>query len=246
MKTKQIFTKLEQGGGEVQRQDGVTRLWRPAVTRAGYANAQLDDYHTGLLHSAPARLDVEACFSHPLDHLIGTAGFGFWNAPFAPGSARLRLPKTAWFFFGSPPLNLPLAMDVPGDGLKVATLDATPPLFLLLLPTAPIGFLLMRHRGLYRRLWRIGQCAIKVSEAPVNIDITTCHRYTIDWHADAVHFSVDGKHIHSTPYSPKGKMGVVLWIDNQYAIATPQGQFGWGLQACDAPQWLDLHSLTLD
>ena len=234
--------ELEQGSGKVQHHDTVTRLLRPEATLQQYSNAQLDDYSP---HQAPVTLTLRARFSHNADRLKGTAGFGFWNAPFAPGSTRLRFPKTAWFFFGSPPLNLPLAMDVPGNGFKMATLDATHWQFFTLLPTAPIGFLLTRHPKLYRLLWSIGQRAIRASEAPLNLDMRELHEYQVDWQRDQVRFVVDGNLLHTSPYSPTGQMGIVIWIDNQYAIATPQGKFGWGLVTADEPQWLEIQELRI-
>ncbi len=32
-----------------------------------------------------------------------------------------------------------------------------------------------------------------------------------------------------TDRSPHGPLGFIAWIDNQYAIVTPQGRLGWGI-----------------
>lgn len=237
---------LQQGSGQVQHGDAI-RLLRQSTTQEQYSNAQIDDYRGGgLQHRAPLKLIIRATFSHPIDQLKGTAGFGFWNAPFAPGSRRLRFPKATWFFFGSPPLNLPLALDVPGNGFKAATLDATHWPFFALLPTAPLGFLLMRIPPLYRRLWPIAQRAIRASEMPLTLDITQPHTYQLDWRRDDVVFSIDGATVHHSRYSPTGSMGFVAWIDNQYAIVTPQGNFGWGLVEESAPQWIEIEDLRIE
>lgn len=236
---------LEQGSGQVI-QGEKTRLLRAHATQQQYSNAQLDDYGQGKFpYCAPLRLTLRAQFSHGMAQLKGTAGFGFWNAPFAPGSRRLRFPKTAWFFFGSPPLNLPFALGVAGHGFKAATMDATHPLFFALLPTAPLGFLIMRVPFLYRRLWRIGQHAIRASEASLNLDLTQIHYYCLDWLRDRVVFWVDDQIVHTSRYSPSGRMGFVAWIDNQYAIATPRGNFGWGLLEEAEPQWLEIEGLEI-
>lgn len=236
---------LEQGGGQVERQNGEVRLWRPTATH--YANAQIHDYgETVLPYEAPVTLRLEAAFSHSLFELKGTAGFGFWNAPFAPGQARVRFPKAAWFFFGSPPLDLPLALGVPGSGFKAATIDATHAPFFALLPTTPLAVFMMRVPWLYRTLWPIGQRAIKVSEKMIDFDVTQRHRYELLWEPTRVVFKIDGAIWHNSPHSPTGRMGFVAWIDNQYAIATPQGHFGWGIVP-DAPeQSLQLWNLTLN
>jgi hypothetical protein len=237
---------LQQGSGRVQHGD-VIRLTRHEATHQQYSNAQIDDYRgDGLTHRAPLKMTIRAVFSHPIEQLKGTAGFGFWNAPFAPGSNRLRFPKAAWFFFGSPPLNLPLALGVPGDGFKAATLDATHWPFFAMLPAAPLGFLLMRIPTLYRRLWPIAQRAIRASEAPLTIDITQPHTYQIDWQTESVIFAVDDRVVHHSRYSPTGKMGFVAWIDNQYVVVTPQGNFVWGLVEESAPQWIEIEELRIE
>jgi hypothetical protein len=230
---------LEQGSGQVYWGETI-RLVRPTASENIYSNAQIDDYSQGMLHNAPLHMSLTAVFSHSLNTLKGTAGFGFWNAPFEIGTNRFRFPKTAWFFFGSPPLNLPFALGIPGHGFKAATLDATHPLFFALLPSAPVGFLLMRIPPLYRRLWRIAQYAIRASEHSLDLDITQPHHYRLDWLKDRVIFSIDEAVVHTSPYSPSGKMGFVAWIDNQYAILTPQGNFGWGVLAEPEPQWLEI------
>lgn len=240
------FQALEQGGGQVLKQDGLLRLLRPSASLATYSNAQVDDYRAGLSHQAPLVLEVRARFSHPTDQLRGTGGFGFWNAPFAPGSARLRFPKAAWFFFGSAPLDLPLVMGVAGRGFLAMTLDATRWPFFALLPTAPLGFLLMRQPVFYRRFWPIAQRTIRASAAELQHDITQTHDYRLEWRPDSVAFYVDGSLIHQSPASPSGRMGFVAWLDNQYAIATPQGRFAWGMVEAEGAQWLDIQEMSIN
>ncbi|NJL92789.1 MAG: hypothetical protein HC915_03225 [Anaerolineae bacterium] len=124
-------------------------------------------------------------------------------------------------------------------------MDATRPLFWALLPTAPLGFLLMRQPWLYQRLWPIAQYAIGASEAAVRIDIRQRHRYQLDWLPERVVFSVDDHVVHTSPYSPAARLGLVIWIDNQFAIATPQGRFGWGLVEAAEAQWMDLFAVSV-
>jgi hypothetical protein len=42
-----------------------------------------------------------------------------------------------------------------------------------------------------------------------------------------------------TDRPPRGPLGLVAWVDNQWMVATPHGRFGWGLLQAEA-QWLDL------
>ncbi len=59
-----------------------------------------------------------------------------------------------------------------------------------------------------------------------------------DWGYEA-QLAHDGQEALVAPDPPPGPLGFVAWIDNQYAIATPRGDFGFG--TLDAgPQWLEL------
>lgn len=218
------------GHGEVVQQPGQLRLTDYATPEGQYSNAQITTYATrhDFIHRPPLRLTVTAWAETP--PIRGTAGFGFWNHPFAPNERGFRLPRAVWFFFASSPNDIRLARDVPGSGLKAMTMDATRPLFLALLPAAPVGFLLMRIPALYRRLWPVGQRALGMSEQVLDARLLAeRHTYTLDWRESSITFAVDGQPIHETDRSPRGALGFIAWIDNQYAIVTPQGRFGYGV-----------------
>ncbi len=215
-----------------------------------YHDAQIYDYahlrRRDYLWRPPLKMTVRAWASHPVEELRGTAGFGFWNQPFMPTGKDLpRLPRAVWFFFGSPPNNMALAKDVPGYGWKVATFDAQNPAFFALLPFAPLGFLLMRNRAICQRTWPIAQKAIGVSEKLLTVDIATPHTYELIWRPNSVDFSVDGESVHHAPCAPRGPLGFIAWIDNQYAIVTPQGRFGYGFISLPHEQSLTLDSIEI-
>jgi hypothetical protein len=44
---------------------------------------------------------------------------------------------------------------------------------------------------------------------------------------------------------PRGRLGLVIWIDNQYASLPPDGHVGYGTLANDQPAWLELEDLNL-
>lgn len=238
---------LEIGNGRVYRQNELVICAIGPNEAQDYHNAQLYDY-SGLERNnypwrPPLRMTVRAWASHPASQLKGTAGFGFWNQPVKRGS--IRLPRAAWFFFGSPPNNMALAKGVAGHGWKAATFDATHRLFFALLPFAPLGFLLMRIPAIYNRLWPIGQRAIGVSEQLLPVDLDIPHTYELIWRPRNVDFFVDGVLVHHAPTAPKGPLGFALWIDNQYAIVTPRGNFGGGQVAVEQEQWLAVESVEI-
>jgi hypothetical protein len=230
------------GSGRIIQQAHGLHLTLPAADAAHYHDAQISDY-TGKADfrwRPPLRMQVVAHYhtdnptpaTYPL---VGTAGFGFWNHPFVPGERGLRLPKAVWFFFSAPPSNMQLAQGVSGPGWKAATIDATRWQFLTLVPTAPIGLLLMRIPALYRRLWPIGQRAIGVSEHLLDSRLLLeRHTYSLDWQAESVRFAVDGTTVHEAQVAIRGALGFIAWMDNQYAVVTPQGYIGFG--RVDVPQ----------
>lgn len=215
-----------------------------------YTNAQIDDYQ-GLPRRRfpwrpPRTLTVRARFSHPAGTLSGTAGFGFWNDPFMMTGARLpTLPRVLWFFYASPPSNMKLGLDAPGYGWKVATIDAMRWSFLLLAPAAPVAIPLMNIPWLYHTLWPIGQRAIGVCEALVNVDMTAWHTYVVEWGTETTHFGVDGQSILHCATSPGGPLGFVMWLDNQYAVVTPWGRFGYGWLDAPGRQWMEVDYVTI-
>lgn len=233
------FHITEIGNGQVQVTDDAYTLTMPPVTEATYHDAQITSYKTrhDFQFEPPLTLTLRA---HAPSQIHGTAGFGFWNHPY------VRLPKAIWFFHGSPPNNMPLAKGVPGHGWKCATFDAANWRFLSLLPTAPIGFLLMRSRFFYNRLWGIGQRALGVDEHLLDEALLNApHDYGIQWEKQRVRFSVDDKVVFETDHVPKGKLGFIAWIDNQYAIVTPQGRFGYGVLKNPSAQKIILQSISI-
>ncbi len=243
------WTAWTVGAGSLDHAPGLLRCHLDDATARQYSDAQISDYHADrrtFAWTPPLRMSVRAWASHPTPSLKGTAGFGFWNEPFTPlGRGLPRLPRAVWFFFGSPPNNMALVQGVPGWGWKAATLDATRLPFLLLAPLAPIGFALMRFPALYRCLWPVGQWALGASEALLPVDLGEPHTYTLDWLTDSVVFQVDGELVHTSPYAPGGPLGFIAWMDNQYAVVTPQGRFRFGLVAVGGPQWLALDRVEI-
>jgi hypothetical protein len=242
-----MYHVTEIGGGVVQTAGEGFHLSIPPTPADRYADAQISSYRTraDFTCQPPLRMTIRAWM--PDGMAVGTAGFGFWNHPFVPGERGFRLPQAVWFFFGSPPNEMRLALDVPGAGWKCATIDATRPAFLALLPTAPLGFLLMRIPPLYRRLWPLAQRALGVSEHALDPALLRePHTYTLEWLPGKAVFSVDGRVVHRAQAAPRGLLGFIAWIDNQYAVVTAQGRFGFGLVEVAQTQTLVIEQVRVE
>jgi len=235
----------ELGGGSASAYQSGFRLVLTSAGSDAYSDAQISDYatRTDFRNRPPLRLSLRA---RAQGELRGTAGFGFWNHAFMPGQRAFRLPQAIWFFFTSPDSDIALAQGVAGHGLKAAAINARDWRFLALLPGAPLGFLLMRSRRLYNALWPIGQRAIGVSEASLDGELLReCHSYRIDWLEGRAEFAVDGEVVHRADGVAKGPLGFIAWIDNQYAVVTPQGRFRWGLLAAAGAQSLKVSDIQI-
>jgi hypothetical protein len=189
---------------------------------------------------------LRARFSPGQDALRGTAGFGFWNAPFGdPTMRRPAPPQATWFFYASPPTDLPLAPSGPGRGWFAATLDARQARALALLPLAPALLLANQFTALRRGLWPRVRTALGISFAPLAASMADWHAYELLWLPRGCRFSIDGRVVHETPHSPRGPLGFVCWVDNQYLIATQRGRLGWGTLETAVTQTLEVADLQL-
>jgi hypothetical protein len=250
------FLPFLAGGGYLASHGDFLRLAIPEIRSREYADAQIDDYHN-LRRSRfpwrpPLRLRVRARMSHPAAEtgdgpgLLGTAGFGFWNDPFTlTGGGVLAAPSVLWFFYASRPADLRLVEGVPGWGWKAAVLDSARVPALLLAPVAALAVLLTKIPGVGGPVIRLARRAMRASETLLSASLTDWHDYEIDWAADAATFRVDGAEVLRAPNPPRGPLGFVAWVDNQYAIATPEGRFGFGVAQTPEPQWMDLAAVTL-
>jgi hypothetical protein len=240
------------GGWVTSLGPGAWRLSLTATSSSTYALAQLDDYlhlpRSRFRWQAPLQLNLEARAS--ASDLPGTWGFGLWNDPFAMplgvrGSARRwpALPNAVWFFYASPQNALTLYDGLPPNGFLAATFSSPTWPSLALLPVMPIlaGLLWPPTARWLRRLLRY---FIRQDARRLDHDVTTWHHYSIHWQPNHVRFSVDGNIVFETTIVPQGRLGLVIWIDNQYAAYTPQGQVRFGLEAMP-PAWLEIRGLRI-
>jgi hypothetical protein len=231
---------------------GAWRLEIPAGPRKAYRVAQLDDYGSlprrRFPWQPPFRLALQARAAAAV--LPGTWGMGLWNNPFGmailSGVEILRLPAlpdAAWFFFASPPNHLSFRDDLPADGALAATFRAArfpTPLFALAAPALPL-LLLPPAMRLARRLARL---FVRQSSARLDLSPMDWHAYELEWLPEQVTFRVDGKIAHATPIAPRGPLGLVIWVDNQYAALPPSGKIGFGTLPNTEPAWIEIKELA--
>jgi hypothetical protein len=236
-----------------------------------YRLAQLDDYaqlkrgHFPL-HS-PSALHLLARTSST--SIPGTWGFGFWNDPFGLslgfGGNPFRLPtlpNAAWFFGASEENYLSFKTpraekteDFAANGFLAQTFRS-PGFHLRLIPA---GLALPFSRTTTRRSLGkiIEEDAIQLGSPAASyrmqerthglqsVDPTQWHNYQIDWREKRVTFEVDHVLVLETSVSPYPPLGLVIWIDNQYAAYTPEGKIGFGVLENTEPAWLEIKNLEI-
>ncbi len=245
------WRRYEVGGGRLEPTGTSLRFVVAGAAARRYADAQLDDYEgvprRRFPWRPPLRLTVRARFSHPSGSLRGTAGFGFWNDPFMMTGARVpTLPRAVWFFYASPPSDMRLDLDLPGWGWKAAVIDALRPVALPLALIAPLAVLLMNLRPLRGAIWPSVQRALHIREALLSVDMTAWHTYRLVWGREETRFEVDGEAVLDGAPSPRGPLGFVMWLDNQYMVVTPWGRLGWGLLEVPDRQWMEVDRLEIE
>ncbi|MCX6026624.1 MAG: hypothetical protein NTY23_10280 [Chloroflexi bacterium] len=247
--------ELGTGRAEPATASNETIQWRLSLSASRrYADAQLDDYRElarrALPWSPPVRLCLSAHTSTPRPS--GTFGFGFWNDPFSFGfgtrGAARRLPQTpqtAWFFYASPPSDMRLHHEVPGAGWKTATLRSRPLHPAVLLPGAAGAFLGMQLPPLRRGLFALMRRFYYAEETRLHFDPSQWHSYVIDWRLDRVVFLMDGEILAVSAEPPRAPLGLVIWMDNQFAVASPENGMRFGVVPISEPQWLEVANLHM-
>ena len=82
--------------------------------------------------------------------------------------------------------------------------------------------------------------------ARLDADVTGWHAYRLEWSPLRSAFWVDDELVLETSVSPRPPLGLVIWIDNQYAAFTPEGKIGFGVLKNAEPAWLEIENLSLD
>ncbi len=234
-------------------EEGRWRLSIPAGSAKRYRLAQLDDYQLyprrKFVWQPPLALELRARVSS--QDIPGTWGFGFWNDPFAlslgiKGAARRlpALPNTAWFFHASPPNYLALRDDHPATGLLTSVFSSPNIHPLVLAPAVPL-LPLLAWQVTARLLRRAARWLVNETAASIDEDVTAWHTYRLELHTGSVDFWVDGIKKFGSSIAPRGPLGLVIWIDNQYAAFPPDGHVRFGMLASSKENWLELTNLEV-
>ena len=233
---------------------GGRRLSIPAGPGGQYRLAQLDDTRDlrrrDFNWQPPCTLTLRARVSDP--DLPGTWGFGLWNDPFSAslglggGTRKLpALPNAAWFFHAAPANELSLRDDLSANGFLAAGFSSRS-LSPFLYPPAVLAAPLLAWRVTARWLRRAARRWIREDATRLNHDPTAWHDYRLDWRLDGVSFQVDGQSVFMSHLSPRGRLGLVIWIDNQFAAFRPDGTLKYGAQENPTSAWLEIADLNIE
>lgn len=221
--------------------------WRLGIGRGDatrYRDAQLDDYSLLPRYKFPHQsltLSLRARASS--DSIPGTWGFGLWNDPFGLslgfGGNPFRLPalpNAVWFFHASPHNYLSFKDDKSARGFLAQTFKS--PRFHPLLMLAGLAFPFSRKAT--RKL--LGKV---IDEDGINleVDVAQWHSYQFEWSQNRVAFWVDDVRAFESPVSPNPPLGIIIWIDNQYASFTSEGKIGFGVLENPEPAWIEICDL---
>lgn len=240
----------------IEKTDKGYLLKIPAGDDSAYRFAQIDDYfglprkrfpHHSLTLSLRARVSSRS--------LPGTWGFGVWNDPFGMslgfGGNRFRLPvlpNAAWFFFASEQNYLSFG-DKPAQGFLAQSFRA-PKFHASLIPA---GLVLPFSAKTTRRMMSkiIAEDSLEISQsreqAPgvhSGVDVTQWHSYRLEWSPTRVVWYVDEAPVFESPVRPHPPLGLVIWIDNQFAAFKPDGKISFGVLEGEEA-WLEIEALEM-
>ena len=246
------LSRRQRAGSTVVATPGGWQLHLPAGPEGTYRLAQLDDYahiaRSRFLWQPPLQMRLRARVSAA--DLPGTWGFGLWNDPFGlsigyGGTPRRlpALPEAAWFFHGSVPNSLALEDSQPAHGFFAGVFHSSLPSWSLLLGTPALPFLAIRP--LSRLLRRLASRILHEQAALLPADATGWQHYTLRWLREGLVFQCDGRTVLETSLVPSPPLGLVLWIDNQYAGWTLRGEVRFGTLP-NPEAWLEIADLQVE
>jgi len=242
------LTRLEIGHAAIEREPGRVRLIVDGAIEGQLSDAELNDLHgqgrEGLPWTPPLRMEIRARTSHPAGALIGTAGFGFWNNPFDPSDGVVAAPNVVWFFYASPPSNMPFVPGGAPHGWKAGMLNGGHVGRVALVS----GLVALRIPLINRLIYRAARSArLRAGERLLDeVDLSVWHDYALEWGLEAAVFWVDGREVYRVVDPPRVRLGFTAWLDNNCLIERAGGSLAWQRLAVPQRQWLELASIRID
>ena len=86
---------------------------------------------------------------------------------------------------------------------------------------------------------------IREDSSALSVDVTQWHMYRLEWSPRRVVWDMDDVQVFESPVSPNPPLGLIIWIDNQFAAFTPKGKIGFGVLENPEPAWLEIADLKL-
>ena len=110
----------------------------------------------------------------------------------------------------------------------------------------PAGLALPFARKATRRMLGqvISEDGINLGRGDRPVAPTDWHRYRLEWREKRVSFEVDEVQVFESAVSPNPPLGLVIWIDNQYAAFTPEGRIAMGVLKNDEA-WLEVKDIEI-
>ena len=253
---------LASKGASVDKTENGYLLKIPKGDSSSYRIAQLDNYHGLPRRRFPVHYSTLSLRARTSAFPIpGTWGFGFWNDPFGMslgfGGNPFRLPAlpNATWFFGASQENHLSFTDKPANGFLAQTFRS--PRFHPLLALMGLVFPFSRVKareilGMVIQedgcnLWNQGaRSRPSTSKLVDSIDPTQWHSYRLEWNPNRVVWYVDDVQVFESAVSPNPPLGLVIWIDNQFASFTPEGKIRFGVLENPEPAWLEIKDLKVD
>ena len=86
-----------------------------------------------------------------------------------------------------------------------------------------------------------------IAEDGIRLGVDPCqwHRYRLEWSQNRIVWEVDDVQVFESDVSPNPPLGLVIWIDNQYAAFTPEGRIGFGVLENPEPAWLEVKDVEI-
>ncbi|MFZ5904315.1 MAG: hypothetical protein ACOYZ8_12280 [Chloroflexota bacterium] len=260
------------GGASLSKTENGFRFTIPESRLHEFRLAELDDItqqsRRSLSHHS---LDLSLRARASAESMPGTWGFGVWNDPFGLslgfGGNPFQLPalpNAAWFFHASEENYLSFrdpqvggrvsgGVSIHPSGYSTAAVSRPPaaangflaqvfrsPRFDARLIPAGLAFPFSRKTT---RRW-LGRVIAEEGVA-LSVDVTQWHAYRLRWSPTRTVFEVDDAVVLETSVSPRPPLGLVIWMDNQYAAFTPEGKIGFGILENPEPAWLEIEDLKI-